>query len=848
MEIKSIDPNQLSAAMRQYYDIKMENYECIIFFQLGDFYELFFDDAVEISNLLELTLTGKKAGLAEKIPMAGIPIKAMDEYLKILMKYNKKVAIVDQDDTITPGSKLVTRRLKTIITPGTYHDNSTRDNIFIASLTNEITPKIAYADIATAEAFNCEMLNIDEAINEVVRLGIKELVIDFNLNEDYLDMLGYYGVTVTNHQYREELLATNKINQNSKMINVNNLLIDFLDANHIRYDHLNNFVLIESNDYMRLTLATQKQLELTETMKSGEYVGSLFWYLNDTKTAMGRRLLKQWISRPLVNINEISTRHMFTKRMIEDSTTTIGIKEILSEIYDFERIIGRINDNVIAPKEMYQLLKSIRRLEELKQLLNEYNDEGFTNFSSDIDPLVDIYQMLDQAIAENNQMSATNGDIIKPGFNSEVDRLREVKNNSTKWLANFELEQRNATGIKNLKVKYNKIFGYFIEVSNGNKDLVPEHYVRKQTMANAERFITNELKDAENEILNAAELITNLEYDLYVELRNNLKTELSRLKSVAVKISTLDVLGSFASVATKNNLVMPEFTDQNIIEITEGRHPIVEQMCENYIVNDCIMPEDNNTLLITGPNMAGKSTYMRQVVLIAIMAQIGSFVPATTAKLKIFDQIFTRIGASDDLSQGQSTFMVEMSETSYALKYATNNSLIIFDELGRGTSTYDGIALAHAIIEYLENKLDVKTLFSTHYHELTDLENEIPSVKNVHVKAEEESGNGLTFYHKVIPGAVKKSYGIEVAALAKLPNDVIYRSRQLMNALEASNENEMSISKQQLNNEILSDNQQLVDKLESLHQLIDVDINNMTPMEAMIQLTKIKQEMKNEEN
>lgn len=846
MEIKSIDPNQLSASMRQYYDIKMENFDCIIFFQLGDFYELFFDDAIEISNLLELTLTGKKAGLEERIPMAGIPIKALDEYLKVLMKYNKKVAIVDQDDTITPGSKLVTRRLKTIITPGTYHDSSTRDNVFIGCLVNEITPKLSYVDIATAECFNCELLNIDEAINEVIRLGIKELVIDFELNEDYVDMLGYYGVTVTSHRYRQELLATNGIIQNQKMANVNNLLIDFLDANHIRYDHLVNFILIESNDYMRLTLASQKQLELTETMKSSEYVGSLFWYLNDTKTAMGRRLLKQWITRPLVNVVEISKRHDFIEQMIGNPMVTENVRDILSEIYDFERIIGRINDNVIAPKEMYQLLKSIRRLEELKLVLNQYNDDQFTNFSSDIDPLVDIFQMLDEAIDENNQMSATNGDIIKPGFNSEVDRLRAVKGNSTKWLANFELEEREKTGIKNLKVKYNKVFGYFIEVSNGNKDLVPEHYVRKQTMTNAERFITNELKEAENEILNAAELITNLEYNLYVEIRMKLKLELSRLKSVAIKISTLDVLGAFASVALKNNLVKPEFTTNNEIEIIEGRHPIVEQMCDNYIVNDCVMDETNNTLLITGPNMAGKSTYMRQVVLIAIMAQIGSYVPATKAKLKVFDQIFTRIGASDDLAQGQSTFMVEMSETSYALKHATNDSLIIFDELGRGTSTYDGIALAHAIIEYLETNLDVKTLFSTHYHELTNLESEITSVKNVHVKAEEESDNGLTFYHKVIPGAVQKSYGIEVAALAKLPVDVIYRSKQIMASLESTNNTDVTKVEYNIDTEMLETNKRLEQKMNKLEQLLAVDVNTMTPIEAMMHLAQVKKEFDDE--
>ncbi len=847
MEIKSINPDELSAAMRQYYDIKMANFDCVVFFQLGDFYELFFDDAIEVSNLLELTLTGKKAGLADRIPMAGIPQKALDDYIKILMGYNKKVAIVDQDETVTPGSKLVTRRLRTILTPGTYHDLNSRDNTYIGSLVNEITPKLSYADIATAEAYNIEFLNIEEAINEVARVGIKELVIDFDLNEDLADMLTFYGITITRHNLSEGLRPTLDIQQDRSMINVNNLLIDFLNSNHIHFDHLNRFELIESNDYMRLTLATQKQLELTETMKSGEYLGSLFWYLNQTKTAMGRRLLKKWITRPLVNISEITNRHDFVQALMVNSIGSSEVNDILAGIYDFERIIGRINDNVIAPKEMYQLLKSIRNLENLKQILASFNSDIVNEFGSDIDPLTDVYHYLDSAIQENSQMSATAGDIIKNGFNSEVDRLRSVRNDSTSWLANFELEEREKTGIKNLKVKYNKIFGYFIEVSNGNKDLVPEHYIRKQTMVSAERFITDELKVAENDILNAAELVTKLEYDLYVELRERLKTELPRLKRVANQISKLDVLGSFATCATKYRLVRPNFTSDNKLKIIEGRHPIVEQSTPNYIVNDCVMNEDNNTLLITGPNMAGKSTYMRQVVLIAIMAQIGSFVAASEAELKVFDQIFTRIGASDDLAQGQSTFMVEMSETSYALKHATNDSLIIFDELGRGTSTYDGIALAHAIIEYLEKRLDVKTLFSTHYHELTSLENEISSVRNVHVKAEDNHEGGLTFFHKVIPGAVQKSYGIEVAALAKLPTDVIYRSKQLMENLEALDQNSTPMtSMPSIDNQVLEDNEKLSNKLESIERMLAVDVNSMTPIEAMMHLSNIQKELNSE--
>ncbi len=845
MEINSIDPNKLSAAMRQYYDIKIENMDCVIFFQLGDFYELFFDDAIEISKLLELTLTGKKAGLEERIPMAGIPLKAIDDYLKILMKHNKKVGIVEQDDTITPGSKLVTRQLKVILTPGTYHDNNMRENVFIASLTNEITPKISYVDIATAQCFNCEMLNVEQAINEIIRLGIKELIINFQLNEEYEEILKNYGVSVNYHEHINEV-ETNIVHQNKNMINVNNLLINYLATNHIRYDHLVDFKLIESNDYMRLTLSTQKQLELTETLKSNEYVGSLFWYLNDTKTAMGRRLLKQWITRPLINLHEIQKRHHFTSVLISERIKAEQIVDILASIYDFERIIGRINDNVIAPKEAYQLLKSISRLEELKTILQSINDDSVQTFAAEIDPLDDIYNFLNDVITENNQMSATTGEIIKEGYNEELDRLRSVKDNSTKWLANFELQEREKSGIKNLKIKYNKIFGYYIEISNGNKNLVPEHYIRKQTMVNAERYITNELKEAENEILNAADLIGALEHKLFIEVKDFLKKQLVRLKLIAGKISTLDVLCAFANIAITKNLVRPEFTTDNIIDIVEGRHPIVEQMCDNYIVNDCVMNDDVNTLLITGPNMAGKSTYMRQIVLIVIMAQLGSFVPATSAKLKIFDQVFTRIGASDDLAQGQSTFMVEMSETSYALKYATNDSLIVFDELGRGTSTYDGIALAHAIIEHLETNLNVKTLFSTHYHELTNLENQINSVKNVHVKASEEGENELTFYHKVIPGAVQKSYGIEVAALAKLPIDVICKSKEIMKTLEDKSTSKIVSTSDELSKQLLNENKQLNLKLENINKFMNIEINNLTPVEALVHLAKIKEELKNE--
>lgn len=841
MEMKSINPDQLSAAMRQYYDFKIEHEDCIIFYQLGDFYELFFEDAIEVSNLLNLTLTGKKAGLEDRIPMAGIPVKALDDYLKQLMSYDKKVGIVSQDDEITPGSKLVTRTLKKIITPGTYHDDSTRDNVYIGSFIWDEAILLAYADVATGEAFNFEPISKEGGINEVIRLGIKELVINKPLSEEEEALLSYYGVTLRIHQPTTNFQYQPKQAKDMEIVNV--LLLDYLASNHIKYSHIENFELINNNDYMKLTLTTAQQLELVSTLKSGEYTGSLFWYLNHTKTAMGRRLLKKWILRPLVNISEITKRQHFTELFKNDVILSSEVEHILSTIYDFERIIGRINDNVISPREMYQLVKSIRNLVDLKQILLNVNDDLINDFASEIDPLSDIYDQLDSAICENTLTSAASGGILKDGYDEEVDRLRKIRDNSTKWLTDFESREREQTGIKNLKVSYNKVFGYFIEISNGNIGLVPEHYIRKQTMVNAERYITDELKEAENEILNAAEMVAKLEQEIYKQLKQVLIDKVGRIKILAQQISTLDVYVSLGKVANVNRLVKPSFVTENKIEIINGRHPIVEQMCDNYIVNDCVMDEDNNTLLITGPNMAGKSTYMRQIALTVIMGQIGGFVAADQASLKIFEQVFTRIGASDDLSSGQSTFMVEMNETSYALRYGNDNSLFIFDELGRGTSTYDGIALAQSIIEYLESTTDGKILFSTHYHELTNIANSIPSVRNVHVKAEEEADNGLTFFHKVIDGAVQKSYGIEVAALAHLPQAVIIRSKQLINILEQDHN---IPGTETVDQQLIKENAKNVQKLDKIKLLLDVDVNTLTPIEASIYLANLQKELKDE--
>ncbi len=840
MNIIDINKDQLTNSIRQYYDIKIDHLDVVILFQLGDFYEMFFEDAIEISNLLELTLTTKNAGLTEKIPMAGIPVKSLDEYLKKLIQHDKKVGIVTQVTDINIQNNLVHRKLSKIITPGTYHDPQNKDNIYICAISNEITPKISYIDLATGEANNADFFNLSEAINEAIRIGVKEIIVDYQIDLDFIDILNHYNIKVNYFERDCDFKLENQIIEHNDMTDINNLLLNYLCANNHNISHVTNFTYLISNNYMKLSLSTQRQLELIETMNDREYKGSLFAYLNQTKTAMGRRLLKKWITRPLFDLQQISYRQNIVESFSTNNQTVLLIIDILNQIYDFERIIGRLNDGVIAPREMYQLKKSICNLNNLKQLLLKFDNNDLNQLSANVDPLDDIYQLIEPAIEENNLISSLQGGIILANYNQELDRLRALKYNSKQWLAEFEIKEREKSNIKNLKIKYNKIFGYFIEITNSNIHLVPDNYIRKQTMANCERYITDELKQVENEILNAEDKINDLEAFLFDEIKQKIKKQIPRLKIVANQISMIDVLTTFSKISLENNLVRPKFSETNQINIEEGRHPIVETLVDEFIVNDCMMDKDIKTLLITGPNMAGKSTYMRQVVLISIMAQIGMNVPAKKAILPIFDQIFTRIGASDDLSQGQSTFMVEMNETAFALKYSTDDSLIIFDELGRGTSTYDGIALAQAIIEYLDQKNLSKVLFSTHYHELVTIAHDLKTVKNVHVKAQEVDDK-LVFYHKLIDGAVQKSYGIQVASLAKIPTDVIYRSKEIIKQLEKDESNHIDINKvdNSINNQLINKINNLESELNKYSALKDIDLNNLTPMQAFEILKKI---------
>ncbi len=872
MKITEVNRDELTAGMRQYYDIKIEHLDKIVLFQLGDFYELFFDDAKEIANLLELTLTKKSAGLSEKVPMAGVPLSALDNTVRRLMAFNKTVAVVKQDEANSVGKKIVTRTLDRIITPGTFYDNASNENNFIVAVSFKETINVAYGDLATGEMFYVSFLNRDEAFNYILSLNIKEIIDIENIFASYEELADSLQIAI-NTDY--ELQNIGDTHQYSIEI-----LLDYLRfVTCDRAEHMTHVTEIKLNDYMQMTLPTQRQLELVTTVKDNEYVGSLYWYLNKTNTAMGRRSLKRMIVQPLLNENEIKRRHDLVELFVFQSYRSELVSDVLKEIYDFERLIGRLSDEQINPKELDQLRKSIHKLPELKQVLSEFNHPMTDDLLSEINDLNHVYKLIDQVLVDEPPMQLKDGNIIKDNYNEEIDRLRDIKVNSNKWLSDFELKQREATGIKNLKIKYNKIFGYFIEVTNSFLNLVPDEYIRKQTMANCERFITEELKTAENDILNAADRLNVLEQQLYIELRQSLKPYIQELQIVAHQIAFIDVIVAFSRVSNENNLVRPTFNEDNQVEIIDGWHPIVKKMTSNFIHNDVILNTNDDIMLITGPNMSGKSTYMRQFVVTVLMAQIGCFVPAKQANLKLFDRIFTRIGASDDLSGGKSTFMVEMAETAEALNNATENSILIFDELGRGTSTYDGVALASAILEYIHDNLNVKTLFSTHYHELVDLENDYPKIKNVHVKAKKEDGK-LVFYHKVMPGGVEKSYGIEVAKLANLPEIVTDRASNLITELESMHKGEakpvassQNVSKspvvqeattgqlplfgfldeQEVKTEVVVKEieKEVVKEIESPElvnlrdNIANLDIMNMTPLEVVNYLNSLQKDLSN---
>ena len=842
MERNEIDIEKVTPMMRQYLEIKNANEDLIIFFRLGDFYEMFFDDAVTVSHELELTLTGKSAGLEERIPMCGIPYHASSTYIDKLIENGHKIGIVEQLEDPKSVKGLVKRGIVQIISSGTIMDTDTlkaNDFNFIASITDfKHGYAISYADISTGEiyAFLLEH-NPTKVVSEIINLGIKEVILDSKTDKDIYSILQnqfHLTLTITDELSEDYSYIYEDIIDQRYINSVKHLLAYIMHNQKRDLSHLQKLQIRETKDHLKMDVHTKRNLELTETLRLKQRNYSLIWLLDKTKTAMGARLLKNYLLNPLVDQKEIEKRYDIVETLLKEFIYKSDLENYLSEVYDLERLSGKIAFGNANGKDLLQLKNSLKVLPKIADILNKIN------YKKQITDFTNLYDLLEKSIYENPPVSTKEGYLIKEKYNEELDELKILRKGGKDFVARFETEEKERTGIKNLKVGYNRVFGYYIEISKGNTNLVKDEwgYQRKQTLANAERYISPILKEKEALILNAEEKIIELEYNLFCKIRDEAKKYILELQKTAKIISEIDVLQSFATIAEENNYVRPEIT-KNEIYIQKSRHPVVEKVIKSeFVTNDIIMDKNTNILLITGPNMAGKSTYMRQMAIIAIMAQIGSFVPATVARLPIFDAIYTRIGASDDLVSGESTFMVEMTEAANAITSATDKSLLLFDELGRGTATFDGMALAQGIIEYIHQNIKGKTFFSTHYHELTDLDKTLKHLKNIHVSAYEEDGK-ITFLHKIKEGSVDKSYGIHVAKLANLPDSVITRASEILKVYE-SKEHKRDIKIQ----EALPIDELMPQKSKIEEELEKIDPLEITPIEALNILYKLKQDAK----
>ncbi|MCM3587234.1 DNA mismatch repair protein MutS [Mesobacillus maritimus] len=785
----------------QYLQIKADYQDAFLFFRLGDFYEMFFDDAVKASQELEITLTSRDGGGEDRIPMCGVPYHSASGYIEQLVQRGYKVAICEQTEDPKATKGVVKREVVQLITPGTVMEGrglNDKENNFIATVTmfEDGSYGFACSDLSTGESrLSLLANNVETLLNELSLSGAKEVVLASSTPVELQDKLKERSVLALSFEDQTELnmnyehLLTDINNDKAKVVAAR--LFNYLHRTQKRsLDHLQPVVLYEVEQFMKIDYFSKRNLELTETIRSTAKKGSLLWLLDETKTAMGGRLLKQWINRPLLSIEAIQRRQSIVDLFIQNFFERHEIREMLKQVYDLERLAGRVAFGNVNARDLIQLKKSLMQIPVLKQALVAMGNEIAVQLADQLDPCEEVTDLLEQALVENPPISIKEGNIIQDGYHEQLDQYRDASRNGKTWIASLERQEREKTGIRSLKIGYNRVFGYYIEVTKANLHLLQEgQYQRKQTLTNAERFITPELKEKEDLILQAEEKIVELEYEIFVNIRETVKEYIPRLQALAKAVSEIDVLTSFAELSEQRHYIKPTFTEERKIVLKDGRHPVVEKVmsAQEYVPNDCYMDRDRELLLITGPNMSGKSTYMRQVALTAIMAQIGCFVPAAEAVLPVFDQVFTRIGAADDLISGQSTFMVEMLEANNAIANATENSLILFDEIGRGTSTYDGMALAQAIIEYIHHRIGAKTLFSTHYHELTSLEEELEKLKNVHVSAVEQNGK-VVFLHKIKEGAADKSYGIHVAQLADLPADLITRAAEILEKLEAKDE------------------------------------------------------------
>ena len=868
---------EFSPMMQRYLETKEQYKDCILFYRLGDFYEMFFDDAITAARELEITLTGKDCGQEERAPMAGVPHHAAEMYISKLIAKGYKVAICEQLEDPKTAKGIVKRGVIRVITPGTVVESNMleeRKNNFIMSICKVgIYFGISVCDISTGEFYAAEIRdnnNFPLLLDEIARYSPSELVVNSMMadcEEEMSKIKERFSSYITKFQdkffdskadtlkLRFDILDTNhnkvqNIDEKKFAVAAINALVEYIEQTQMtNLEHINKITVYQISKYMSLDINARRNLEITEKMRDKSKKGTLLWVLDKTSTSMGGRNLRRWLSDPLIDTKEINRRLYSVKELKEDMMLRDEVIENLKKVYDIERLAGKMAYGNANARDMITLKNSLLKLPEVKNILSNCKSEMLKELYEDLDVLQDIYELIEKAIVDDPPMSVKDGGIIKMGYDEEIDHLKTATTEGKNWIIQLEAEEKEKTGIKNLKVGFNKVFGYFIEVTKSNLNQVPDRYIRKQTLTNAERYITEELKNLENQILGAEEKVVNLEYEAFTKIRGEIARNVKRLQRTANVISTLDVLASFAQVAEDMNYCMPEVDNGGIIDIKAGRHPVIEKMlgAGAFVENDTYLDKDENRLsIITGPNMAGKSTYMRQVALITLMAQVGSFVPAASAKIGVVDKIFTRVGASDDLSMGQSTFMVEMMEVATILKEATQNSLVILDEIGRGTSTYDGLSIAWAVAEYIadKSKCGAKTLFATHYHELTELEDKIEGVKNYSI-AVKEKGEDIIFLRKIVRGGTDESYGIHVARLAGVPKPVTEKANEILNSLERKNvltgKKQEKTSKKQVEGQFDMYNYKLA---EIAHEVDKINLNELTPIDALNTLVRIKAKMK----
>lgn len=879
--------NELTPMMKQYMQTKEEYKECILFYRLGDFYEMFFDDALTASKELEITLTGKNCGLEERAPMCGIPYHAVDSYLNRLVSKGYKVAICEQVEDPKTAKGIVKREVIRVVTPGTNLDtqglDETKNNYIMCIVYMADRYGLSVADVTTGEYLVTELDSQTKLMDELYKFMPSEIVCNeafymSGLDLDDLKNRLHMAIYSLEAWYFDDALCRETLQEHFKVASLEGIglsdyecgmiasgaLLKYLEETQKNsLSHMSRLTRYATGNYMVLDSATRRNLELVETLREKQKRGSLLWVLDKTKTAMGARTLRKYVEQPLIDKESIVKRLDAVAELKDNAICREEIREYLNPVYDLERLVGKITYQSANPRDLIAFQSSLSMLPSVKCILKDMESDLLKEIYEELDPLEELCDLVGRAIQEEPPLAMKEGGIIKDGYNEEVDRLRKAKSEGKNWLADLETKEREKTGIKNLRIRYNKVFGYYLEVTNSFKDLVPDYYTRKQTLANAERYIIPELKELEDTILGAEDKLCALEYELYCEVRNTIAAELTRIQRTAKAVAKLDVIASLALVAERNNYVRPKINEKGVIDIRDGRHPVVEKMIPNdmFIANDTYLDDKKQRIsIITGPNMAGKSTYMRQAALIVLMAQLGSFVPASSANIGLVDRIFTRVGASDDLASGQSTFMVEMNEVANILRNATSKSLLILDEIGRGTSTFDGLSIAWAVVEYISNSklLGAKTLFATHYHELTELEGKISNVNNYCI-AVKEKGDDIVFLRKIVKGGADKSYGIQVAKLAGVPDPVINRAKEIVEELVTADitgkvkdiavqGSETKKKTQKKLDEVDLTQFSLFDTVKDddvLNELKELDISHMTPMDAMNKLYQLQNKLRN---